>query len=113
MLGKRVGTSRRLRYGALVVSLELFFGGWNGALAQSSAGAEGGAAQNSPASEAPKSLPEGSVFFSLQQSFKEDPRSARGARPFRPRGAASCAAILLPRKHQKLVTAKQTPCGVT
>jgi len=73
MLRKRVGTSRRLRYGALVVSLELFFGGWNGALAQSSAGAEGGAAQNSPASEAPKTLPEGSVFFSLQQSFKEIP----------------------------------------
>ena len=61
--------SRRLRYGAFVVSLELLVGGWNGALAQS----EGGAAQSSPPSDAPKSLPEGSVFFSLQQSFKEVP----------------------------------------
>lgn len=56
-----MGTSRRLRYGALLVSLELFFGGWNGVLAQSSA------------SDAPKSLPEGSIFSSLQQSFKENP----------------------------------------
>jgi hypothetical protein len=69
MLGGCVGTSRRLRYGALVVSLELFFGSWNSALAQSSTGADGGA----PQSEAPKSLPEGSVFSSLQQSFKENP----------------------------------------
>jgi hypothetical protein len=68
-----VETSRRLRCGALVVSLELFFGGWNSALAQSSTGADGGAPQSSSPSEAPKALPEGSVFSSLQQSFKEIP----------------------------------------
>jgi hypothetical protein len=68
-----VGTSQRLRYGALVVGLELFLGGWQGALAQSSTGTAGGAEQSSPASEAPKSLPEGSVLFSVEQSFKEVP----------------------------------------
>jgi hypothetical protein len=59
-----------VRYSALVLSLELFFGGWNGALADP----PGDAGTPSPAtSDAPKSLPQGSVFLSLQQSFKENP----------------------------------------
>lgn len=62
-----MGTSRRVRYSALVVSLELFFGGRSGALADPPAGASA-----SPStSDAPKSLPEVSIFSSLQQSFKE------------------------------------------
>jgi hypothetical protein len=73
MLGERVRISRRLRHGAIVVILELIFGGCTVALAQSSSGTADGATQIPPANEAPKTLPEGSVFFSLQQSFKEVP----------------------------------------
>jgi ketosteroid isomerase-like protein len=50
------------------VSFGLFFGGSSGALADPPAGA-----QAEPAGDTPKSLPEGSVFSSVQQSFKETP----------------------------------------
>jgi hypothetical protein len=55
------------------VSLELFFLCWNGALAQSSSGTQGAAPQNSAPNETPTTLPEGNVFSSAQQSFKEIP----------------------------------------
>jgi hypothetical protein len=55
------------------VSLELFIGGRSGALADPPGGTEAGAAASPSTSDAPKSLPEGSIFSSLQQSFKENP----------------------------------------
>jgi hypothetical protein len=64
-----VGNSRRVRYSALAASLTLLCGGASGALADPPAASEAAAS----ASDAPKSLPEGSVFLSLQQSFKENP----------------------------------------
>lgn len=64
-----MGNSRRVRYSALAASLTLLGGG--AALADPPAGSDAGAS----ASDAPKSLPEGSVFLSLQQSFKENPDS--------------------------------------
>ena len=48
-------------------------GGWNSALADPPAGTAAGAPANPSASDAPKSLPETSIFSSLQQSFKENP----------------------------------------
>ena len=56
-----------------MVTLELFFGGWNGALAQSAGGTQGAAPQSSAPNETPTTLPEGSMFASAQQSFKEIP----------------------------------------
>ena len=73
MLGESVGSSQRVRYGTLVVTLTLFFGGWSGALADPPAGTAAGAAASPAASDAPKSLSQGSIFSSFQQSFKENP----------------------------------------
>jgi hypothetical protein len=66
-----VGTSRCVRYSTLVLGLELCFGGRSGALADPSAGTEAGVSASPSTSDAPKSLPEVSIFSSLQQSFKE------------------------------------------
>jgi hypothetical protein len=62
-----------VRYTALAVSFELFFGGGSAALADPPAGTGAGASASPSTSDAPKTLPEGSVFSSLQQSFKENP----------------------------------------
>ena len=68
-----MGTSQRVRYGALVLGLELFCGGWSGALADPPAGTEAGGSAASSTSDAPKSLPQVGIFSSMQQSFKENP----------------------------------------
>jgi ketosteroid isomerase-like protein len=68
-----VRTSRRLRYSGLVVSFGLFIGGSSGALADPPAGAQAESSQSHPTGDTPKSLPEGSMFSSVQQSFKETP----------------------------------------
>jgi hypothetical protein len=66
-----VGISQRVRYSALVLGLELFFGGQSGALADPPAGTEAAVPASPSTSDAPKTLPEVSIFSSLQQSFKE------------------------------------------
>jgi ketosteroid isomerase-like protein len=68
-----VGTSRRVRYSALVVSLELLFCGPSDAWADPPAAAEAEASASHSTSDTPKTLPEGSVFSSLTQSFNENP----------------------------------------
>jgi len=73
LFGGNVGTLQRVRDSALVLSLSLFIGAGNGALADPPPGPDAGASATPSTSDAPKSLPEGSVFFSLQQSFKENP----------------------------------------
>lgn len=71
MVGESVGTSRRVPYSALVVILALFSGGRSGALADAPTGTEAGASASPSTSDAPKSLPQVSIFSSLQQSFKQ------------------------------------------
>jgi hypothetical protein len=68
LFGGIVATS--IRFSSLVVSLGVLLGAGNGALADPPSGPDAGAASTS---DAPKTLPEGSVFLSLQQSFKENP----------------------------------------
>ena len=72
-------TSRRARYGALVVGLVVYFGGWTGALADPPAGKESGGSPTS-SSDAPKSLPQEGFFSSLKQSIKKgyDQEAVRG-----------------------------------
>jgi hypothetical protein len=67
-----VGISQRVRFSALFLGLELFFGGQSGALADPPAGTEAAGAASPTTNDTPKSLPEVSIFSSMQQSFKEN-----------------------------------------
>src|ERR1700730_12074525 len=72
-LGEKVGTSRRIGFNPFIVSLGLFLGGLGSSLADPTAGAAGTAPASDSTSDAPKSLPQISIFSSVHQSFKTNP----------------------------------------